>query len=91
MWAALIFRSVKNAQICFEWYTLQAKNIILVECNLTGQLGRLIREKTGLKIKNRLLKYNGRPFHSDELNNLLKNRLNNRLKNLLKPWTTMDK
>jgi len=31
--------------------------------------------KTGLKIKNRLLKYNGRPFHSDELNNLLKNML----------------
>ena len=53
----------------------KAKNIILVECNLTGQLGRLIRERTGLKIKNRLLKYNGRPFHSDELNNLLKNML----------------
>ena len=50
----------------------KANKVILVECNLTGQLGRLIREKTGIKIENRLLKYNGRPFHSDELNRLLK-------------------
>ncbi len=49
-----------------------ANKVILVECNVTGQLGRLIREKTGIKIKNRLLKYNGRPFHSDELNELIK-------------------
>ena len=52
---------------------LQAANkTILVECNVTGQLGRLIREKTGIKIQNRLLKYNGHPFHSDELNKLIK-------------------
>jgi len=50
----------------------KASKVILVECNVTGQLGRLIREKTGIKISNRLLKYNGRPFHSDELNKLLK-------------------
>ena len=50
----------------------EAENVILVECNVTGQLGRLIREKTGIKIENRLLKYNGRPFHSDELNKLIK-------------------
>ncbi len=49
----------------------EADNVILVECNLTGQLGRLIREKTGIKIENRLLKYNGRPFHTDELKNLI--------------------
>ena len=48
-----------------------ADKIILVECNVTGQLGRLIREKTGIKIPNRLLKYNGRPFHSDELKKYL--------------------
>ncbi|MFA5174440.1 MAG: 2-oxoacid:acceptor oxidoreductase family protein [Candidatus Pacearchaeota archaeon] len=41
--------------------------VILVEQNLTGQLGRLIREKTGIKIENRILKYDGRPFTSDEL------------------------
>lgn len=49
----------------------KADNVILVECNVTGQLGRLIREKTGIKIQNRLLKYNGRPFHTDELNKLI--------------------
>ncbi len=49
----------------------KADKVILVECNVTGQLGRLIREKTGIKIENRLLKYNGRPFHSDELKNLI--------------------
>ena len=50
----------------------EAKNIILVESNLTGQLGRLIREKTGISIKKRILKYDGRPFTSDELNKQLK-------------------
>ncbi|MFH0808600.1 MAG: 2-oxoacid:acceptor oxidoreductase family protein [archaeon] len=50
----------------------KADKIILVECNVTGQLGRLIREKTGIKIENRILKYNGRPFHTDELNKLIK-------------------
>lgn len=44
-----------------------AKKVILVEQNVTGQLGRLIREKTGIKIQNRILKYDGRPFTSDEL------------------------
>jgi len=45
----------------------KAKNIILIENNLTGQLGRVIREKTGHKIENRILKYDGRPFSSDKL------------------------
>ena len=46
---------------------LRAKKVILVENNVTGQLGRLIREKTGIKIEKRILKYDGRPFTSDEL------------------------
>jgi len=45
----------------------KAKKIILVENNVTGQLGRLIREKSGIKIENRILKYDSRPFLSDEL------------------------
>jgi 2-oxoglutarate/2-oxoacid ferredoxin oxidoreductase subunit alpha len=45
----------------------KADNVILVENNLTGQLGRLIREKTGIKIEKKILKYDGRPFLSDEL------------------------
>jgi 2-oxoglutarate ferredoxin oxidoreductase subunit alpha len=46
---------------------MKAKNVILVENNVTGQLGRLLREKTGIKIEKRILKYDGRPFLSDEL------------------------
>jgi len=45
----------------------KAKKIILIETNLTGQMGRLIREKTGIAIKHRILKYDSRPFTSDEL------------------------
>ncbi|MEK6945797.1 MAG: 2-oxoacid:acceptor oxidoreductase family protein [Nanoarchaeota archaeon] len=45
----------------------KAKKVILIEQNVTGQLGRLIREKTGIKIEKRILKYDGRPFFSDEL------------------------
>jgi 2-oxoglutarate/2-oxoacid ferredoxin oxidoreductase subunit alpha len=45
----------------------KAKKVILVEENVTGQLGRLIREKTGIAIRNRILKYDGLPFTSDEL------------------------
>jgi len=45
----------------------KAKKVILIEQNVTGQLGRLIREKCGISIKNRILRYDGRPFTSDEL------------------------
>ncbi len=45
----------------------KAKKVILIENNLTGQLGRIIREKTGIKIENRILKYDGKPFLSDKL------------------------
>ena len=45
----------------------KAKNIVLVENNITGQLGRVLREKTGEKISKRILKYDGKPFTSDKL------------------------
>jgi 2-oxoglutarate ferredoxin oxidoreductase subunit alpha len=50
----------------------KAKNIILVETNLTGLLGRLVREKTRISIKNRILKYDTLPFQSDELKKQIK-------------------
>lgn len=46
---------------------IKAKKVILIESNVTGQLGRLIREKTGIKIENKILQYDGKPFTSDEL------------------------
>ena len=44
-----------------------AKKVLLVENNSEGQMGCLIREKTGIMMENRLLKYDGRPFHPAEI------------------------
>lgn len=43
------------------------KRIIDVEQNATGQLASLIREHTGIEIKEKLLKYDGRPFFPEEI------------------------
>jgi len=48
-------------------YLANAKRLVLVEENFSGQLGQLLREQTGVKIEDRLLKYDGRPFSEDEL------------------------
>ncbi len=45
----------------------RAKNVLLVENNKTGQLGELIRQETGVEIKNKFLKYDGRPFFREEI------------------------
>lgn len=44
-----------------------AKRLVLVEQNGTAQLGGLIRKFTGIDIKEKLLKYNGRPFYPEEI------------------------
>lgn len=41
--------------------------IIGIENNSTGQLCSVIREQTGIKIENKILRFDGRPFLSDEL------------------------
>jgi len=41
--------------------------LVLVENNKTAQLGKLIRQETGIDIKDKLLKYDSRPFWWDEL------------------------
>ena len=48
---------------------LKRKNVILVENNATGQLGKLITEKTGIIIpdSSKVLRFDGRPFFADEL------------------------
>lgn len=45
----------------------KAKRTILVEVNYSGQLGDLIREKTGIDMDQRVLKFDGRPFTEEEL------------------------
>ena len=56
---------------------IKGKNLILIENNSTGQLGDLIAEKTGIFIdnKNKILRYDGRPFFADELKKEIKKRL----------------
>ncbi len=56
---------------------IEKSNVILVENNATGQLGKMVQEKTGIFIdeKNKILRYDGRPFFSDELNKEIKGRL----------------
>lgn len=46
---------------------IKSKHIIGVECNYSGQLAGLIREKTGIEIKDKLLKCDGRPFFVEEI------------------------
>ncbi len=43
------------------------KRIILIENNQTGQLGSLITEKCGYQFKEKLLKFDGRPFFIDDI------------------------
>lgn len=56
---------------------LAGKKIILVENNSTAQLGDLIREKTGIFIenKNKILRFDGKPFLADELREEIMGRL----------------
>jgi len=45
----------------------KANRIIDIECNFEGTLASLIREKTGIEIKDFLLKYDGRPIFPEEI------------------------
>ena len=47
--------------------TKTAKKLLTLECNSTGQFNKLIRQETGLDIKDQLLKYDGRPFFPSEI------------------------
>lgn len=45
----------------------KAKKIVLIEGSKTGQLGQLIAQETGIRIAERILKFDGRPFFYNEL------------------------
>jgi 2-oxoglutarate ferredoxin oxidoreductase subunit alpha len=51
----------------------RAKRIVDVEMNYSGQLAGIVREKTGIRIEDLILKYNGRPMTSDEVYLAIKN------------------
>lgn len=46
---------------------LHRKNVILIEGNHIGQLGELVKMKTGIDIKHKILKWDGRPFFVEEV------------------------
>jgi 2-oxoglutarate ferredoxin oxidoreductase subunit alpha len=54
-----------------------AKKIIAIENSATSQISQVIAEKTGIltEEKNKILRYHGRPFFSDELAKEIKGRL----------------
>ena len=56
---------------------LEEKNVILVENSATGLLGDVVAEKLGIFIddKNKILRYDGRPFLHDELKKEIEGRL----------------
>ncbi len=45
----------------------RAKTVIGIEMNYTGQMCDLIRRETGIEIKHRILKWNGRPISETEI------------------------
>ena len=45
----------------------EAKKLVLVESNYTGQFGKLIAQETGILIDKKILKYDGTNFTSEEL------------------------
>jgi len=51
----------------------RAKRLVLVEENYSGQLGSLVAEHTGVRIEQRILKYDGRPLSEDEVVRALAN------------------
>ena len=49
-----------------------AKTVINIEMNYTGQLGSLVRQHTGLEANYQIVKYNGRQMSLDEVYNSVK-------------------
>lgn len=51
----------------------KSKKVLLIENNSNGQLGELIAQETGFLIKDKVLKYDGRPFFREEIKQVLNN------------------
>ena len=45
----------------------KANEVVLIENNVTGLIGQIIREQTGQLIEKKILKYDARPFTSEEV------------------------
>ncbi len=58
------FPAAEFLQLCAN-----SQKVVTVEGNSQGQLNRLIRQETGMAIKDQLLKYDGRPIFPEEIIN----------------------
>lgn len=63
---AQVYPLPKNIKTLFKG----AKNIVVIENNYTGQFADLL-EKHGVKVSDRILKYNGEPFSVEEISKKL--------------------
>ncbi len=50
----------------------EGKQIVLIENNQTGELGKLLTEACGYQFGNKVLKYDGRPFFLEDILNIAK-------------------
>jgi 2-oxoglutarate/2-oxoacid ferredoxin oxidoreductase subunit alpha len=66
-WKFLQVLYIKPLSSEIEKHIKGAKKVILIENNAEAQLGSLIREQTGIKLEKKILKYDGKPFYSDQL------------------------
>jgi 2-oxoglutarate ferredoxin oxidoreductase subunit alpha len=65
--AMLHFSQVYPVHAKAREYLDRASKVVAVENNQTGQFCSLLSDETGFNIKEKILKYNGYPFASDEL------------------------
>lgn len=63
----LHFSHIYPLPLDLEKYLNKFQKLVLVENNFQGQLGQLIRQETGIEIKDKILKYDGRPFWKEEI------------------------
>lgn len=52
----------------------KAKKLVMIEGNFTGQAEQLIRQETGITFADRIRRYDGRPFYSEEIIEWIKNK-----------------
>jgi 2-oxoglutarate ferredoxin oxidoreductase subunit alpha len=67
----LHFSYVYPLPLGLDKFLKKFKKLILMENNATGHFGKLLRQETGIDIEKKILKYDGRPFWSDEIKKLL--------------------
>ncbi|MFZ5424949.1 MAG: 2-oxoacid:acceptor oxidoreductase subunit alpha [Patescibacteria group bacterium] len=52
-----------------------AKHVVNIECNYSAQMGGWIKQQTSVEIKDNMLKYDGRPFYVEDIQNKIESLL----------------